>query len=439
MSTLVVVGAQWGDEGKGKVVDVVAARADLVARFAGGNNAGHTLVVDGKQIITHLVPSGCRYPGTRCVLGAGMVIDPDVFETEVGELRSHGLLMDDELRVSTNAHVIWPFHRTLDALREDRAKARAGQIGTTRRGVGPAYEAKAARRGIRIRDLFEPDRLRGLLERCKEVFDRELAAQDLGERIDVDAMLERAKHWAEWIEPMACDAGALCREAIAARRSVLFEGAQGAMLDVDHGTYPFVTSSNAIAGGVCTGIGVGPTCIDDVWGITKAYTTRVGAGPFPTRLVDAMGDRLRDAGREYGATTGRPRDCGWLDLPALAYASAVNGMTGLCVTKLDVLADLRHAEVCVAYEDGVVPGLHDLAEARPRFRVLDGWDDPQLGGRLRSARTLEEIPSCVRAYLDLIAEFVGVPIVLASVGPDREQTIMLRRPFESSTDRDHGS
>jgi adenylosuccinate synthase len=434
MSALVVVGAQWGDEGKGKVVDVVAARADLVARFAGGNNAGHTLVVDGKQIITHLVPSGCRYPGTRCVLGAGMVIDPEVFETEVADLRSHGLLMNDELRVSTSAHVIWPFHRTLDALREDRAEARAGQIGTTRRGVGPAYEAKAARRGIRIRDLFEPERLRGLLERCKEAFDRELEGHGVDERIDVDAMLERGKRWAQWLEPMAADVGALCRDAIAKRQSVLFEGAQGAMLDIDHGTYPFVTSSNAIAGGVCTGIGVGPTSIDEVWGITKAYTTRVGAGPFPTRLVDEMGDRLREVGREFGATTGRPRDCGWLDLPALAYAAAVNGMTGLCVTKLDVLADLRHAQVCVGYEDGIDPGLHDLALARPRLRTLDGWDDPELGARLRAARSLEEIPSSVRAYIDLIAEFVGVPVVLASVGPDREQTIMLRHPFLSGTD-----
>jgi adenylosuccinate synthase len=433
MSTLVVVGAQWGDEGKGKVVDVVAAQADVVARFAGGNNAGHTLVVDGEQIITHLVPSGCRYPGTRCVLGAGMVIDPEVFEIEIAELRTHGLLLQDELRVSVNAHVIWPFHRTIDGLREDRAKAHAGQIGTTRRGVGPAYEAKAARRGIRIRDLFAPDRLRELLERCKEVFDPELERYGSDERIDVDAMLERGKRWAQWLEPMAGDVGALCRDAVAQGRAVLFEGAQGAMLDVDHGTYPFVTSSNAIAGGVCTGLGIGPTLIDEVWGITKAYTTRVGAGPFPTRVDGAMGERLREVGREYGATTGRPRDCGWLDLPALAYAAAVNGMTGLCTTKLDVLADLGHAEVCIAYEDGREPGRDDLADARPRTRVLEGWDEPGIGARLRAARSFDEIPSCIRAYLDLIEEFVGVPVVLASVGPDREQTIMARRPFEPSS------
>ena len=431
MSTLVVVGAQWGDEGKGKVVDVVAGQADVVARFAGGNNAGHTLVVDGEQIITHLVPSGCRYPGTRCVLGAGMVIDPEVFEAEIAELRAHGLLMNDELRVSTNAHVIWPFHRTIDGLREDRAKAHAGQIGTTRRGVGPAYEAKVGRRGIRIRDLFTPERLRVLLERCKDTFDPELERHGSSERIDVDAMLERAEGWARWLEPMACDTGALCRDAIARGQSVLFEGAQGAMLDIDHGTYPFVTSSSAIAGGVCTGLGIGPTLIDDVWGITKAYTTRVGAGPFPTRLDGTMGERLREVGREFGATTGRPRDCGWLDLPALAYAAAVNGMTGLCVTKLDVLAELGHAEVCIGYEDGHDPGRDDLEGARPKLRMLEGWDAPDLGPRLREARTMEEIPSCVRAYLDLIEEFVQVPVVLASAGPGREQTIMARQPFES--------
>ncbi len=430
MSTLVVVGAQWGDEGKGKVVDVLSAKADIVARFAGGNNAGHTLVVEDKQIITHLVPSGCRYPGTQCVLGAGMVIDPVVFREEVESLQALGLLADDELRVSLGAHLIFDFHRALDGLREDRASTHDNQIGTTRRGVGPTYESKAGRRGIRVRDLFDASRLRERLLQCKAVIDPEFERLGHSHRVDVDRLLADAAGWARWLEPMACDVGDVCQRAIDAKQRVLFEGAQGAMLDVDHGTYPFVTSSNAIAGGVCTGIGIGPTQIDEVWGITKAYTTRVGAGPFPTRVEGDEGQGLRKAGNEYGATTGRPRDCGWLDLPALRYAARINGMSGLCVTKLDVLAELPRIQVCVGYEDGRSPGRDDLALARPILETVEGWDGPEVGARLRAARTQEQIPAPVRKYLDRISEAVGVPVVLASVGPGREQTIMLADAFD---------
>lgn len=429
MSTLVVVGAQWGDEGKGKVVDVFARDAQVVARFAGGNNAGHTLVVDGKQIITHLVPSGCLYPGTQCVLGAGMVIDPEIFQREVLELQSFGLLQRDELRISLGAHLILPFHRVLDGLREDFAKAREHQIGTTRRGVGPAYETKAARRGIRVRDLFAPARLRELLEQCKAVFDPEFERLGDPSRIDVDDLLERGQRWGEWMQPWVTDVGALCQQAIRDGKHVLFEGAQGTMLDVDHGTYPFVTSSSAIAGGVCTGIGIGPTLIDRVWGITKAYTTRVGAGPFPSRLDGDAGEALRKAGHEYGATTGRPRDCGWLDLPALRYSARVNGLDGLCVTKLDVLADLPEVHVCTGYEDGLDPGKDDLELARPILQRVPGWGDPAIAAKLRAARSLDDVPAPVRHYLDFIAEQVDVPIVLASVGPGRTQTILLADPF----------
>ena len=429
MSTLVVVGAQWGDEGKGKVVDVLAGEADVVARFAGGNNAGHTLVVGGEQIITHLVPSGCRYPGTTCVLGSGMVIDPDVFHDEVAKLQALGMLMGGELKVSFGAHVIFGFHRLLDALREDRRAKTDSQLGTTRRGIGPAYEAKAARRGIRIRDLFDEAGLRARLEQCKATLDPELERLGSDERIDIDRELGRASGWARWLEDKVCDAGALCQAAIDDGKRVLFEGAQGAMLDVDHGTYPFVTSSNAIAGGVCTGIGIGPTQIHAVWGITKAYTTRVGAGPFPSRIDGDEGVRLREAGREYGATTGRPRDCGWLDLPALRYAARVNGMSGLCVTKLDVLADLPRVQICVGYEDGVDPGCDDLDRARPILETIEGWGDPQIGVDLRQARATAEIPAPVRAYLDRIENAVGVPVVLASVGPGREQTIVIGEAF----------
>ncbi len=429
MSALVVVGAQWGDEGKGKVVDVLAERADVVARFAGGNNAGHTLVVDGQQIITHLVPSGCRYPGTRCVLGAGMVIDPAVFADEIGQLRSRGLLDQDELRVSFDAHVIFPYHRLVDGLREDRAPD-GKAIGTTRRGVGPAYEAKAARRGVRVRDLMRKDDLRARLEKNKAALDPQLIRLGAEDQIlDVEALLEQGLRWGEELRAMACDAGALCDTAIREGKAVLFEGAQGAMLDVDHGTYPYVTSSNSIAGGVCTGMGIGPTLIDRVWGITKAYTTRVGRGPFPTRLPGDDGERLRKAGAEFGATTGRPRDCGWLDLPALSYAARLSGMTGLCVTKIDVLAELPEVKICESYEDDLDPGRDGLEQAVPRLRTLSGWGDPSMVGQLREAKTREELPTAVRVYLDLIEERTGVPVVLVSMGPDRAQTLRLADAF----------
>jgi adenylosuccinate synthase len=429
MSTLVVIGAQWGDEGKGKVVDAVAAQADLVARFAGGNNAGHTLVVDGRKTITHLVPSGCLYPGTRCVLGAGMVIDPDVLADEVATLRGFGLLAKDELRVSLHAHVILGFHRDLDAAREELAGGGPRAIGTTRRGIGPAYEAKAARRGIQIRDLFDRATLRARLEQNRDAVAPELERLGRANPIDVDALMRAAEAWAHFFEPMACDASAMCHEAIVAGRRVLLEGAQGALLDLDHGTYPYVTSSSTTAGGACTGIGVGPTAIDAVWGISKAYATRVGAGPFPSRVDGELGDKLRDAGGEYGATTGRPRDCGWLDLVALRYAARLSGMTGLCITKLDVLAQLGRAEICVAYEDGVDPGRDGLAAARPVVRAMPGFDDPSLVADLARARSVEALPKTARAYLDFIAQEVGVPIALVSLGAEREQTIFVQRPF----------
>ena len=433
MKTLVVVGAQWGDEGKGKVIDVLAEGADVVARFGGGNNAGHTLVVDGKQIVTHLVPSGCRYKGTTCLLGAGMVIDPEVFADEIRQLQQLGLLMQDELRVSLDAHLILPAYRQVDGLREDAAAA--GAIGTTRRGVGPAYEAKIGRRGVRVRDILDANRLRARLDRLLPWLTGELQRLDvdpsaLGELVDGDAIAARCARWAQWLAPMACDAGALCAEAIDEGQRVLFEGAQGAMLDVDHGTYPFVTSSTTIAGGVCSGIGIGPTLIDAVWGITKAYTTRVGAGPFPTKLHGAPGAALREAGSEYGATTGRPRDCGWLDLPALAYAVRLSGMSGLCVTKLDVLARLPKVEICESYEDGRRPGTDELESVVPRLRTLGGWGDPAVEHALVGARTRRDLPKPVAAYLDLIEEATGVPVVLLSVGPAREQTHRLAPAFE---------
>jgi adenylosuccinate synthase len=409
------------------VVDVLAEQAHVVARFGGGNNAGHTLVVDGQSIVTHLVPSGCRHPGTLCVLGAGMVIDPDVFRGEIDQLRARGLLQQDELRVSLDAHVIFPYHRAIDGLREDSA---GRKLGTTRRGIGPAYEAKAARRGVRVRDLLREAALRERLLENERALGPELARLGAPEpRLHVEALVELGLRWGELLRPMACDAGALCHAAIRSGQRVLFEGAQGAMLDVDHGTYPYVTSSSTTAGGVCTGIGIGPTLIDHAWGITKAYTTRVGEGPFPTRLGGAEGDRLREVGAEYGATTGRPRDCGWLDLPALAHAARLSGLDGLCVTKLDVLAELPAVKICESYEDDLDPGRDGLFHAVPRLRALEGWGDPSLAAQLRAAERREDLPGPVRAYLDLIEDRTQVPVVLVSVGPDRAQTVRLAEAF----------
>ena len=430
MTTLALVGAQWGDEGKGKVVDCLAKEADLVARYSGGNNAGHTLVVEGRKIVTHLVPSGVTYPGTLCVLGSGMVVDPAVFQEEVAEIQTHGLLQGDELRVSLDAHVIFGFHRQLDGLREDARQGKA-KIGTTRRGIGPAYEAKAARRGIRVRDLVNPEVLRARLETNAASLGPEMTRLG-GAGIDVDAALADGQRWGEWLAPMMTDAGELVHEAIKAGKRVLFEGAQGALLDVDHGTYPYVTSTSTCAGGIASGLGIGPNRVNEVWGITKAYATRVGAGPFPSRLDGEDGEAIRQAGGEFGATTGRPRDCGWLDLPALRHAARLNGFTGICVTKLDVLAQLPKVRVCVRYRDGVLPGRDGLENAVPEYEDIPGWGDPELAGRLAEARTLEDLPPVVRAYLDRICEIVEAPLALVSIGADRSQTIHVRGPFETA-------
>jgi adenylosuccinate synthase len=359
-----------------------------------------------------------------------MVIDPDVLSEEIATLRGLGLLQNDELRVSLDAHIIFPYHRDLDGLREDRAASSPTKIGTTRRGIGPAYEAKVGRRGIRVRDLFDAERLRAKLEQNATIIEPEL--ERLGaesSRFDVAALMRLADGWSTWLEPMLCDASGLVRDTIRAGKKVLFEGAQGAMLDVDHGTYPFVTSSSTVAGGVCTGIGIGPTLIDRVWGISKAYTTRVGGGPLPTRLTGAEGDRLREAGAEYGATTGRPRDCGWLDLPALRRAAGLHGLTGLCLTKLDVLAALPEVRICTRYRDGVDPGRHGYEGAVPELRLLPGWGGAELLDQVRKARKLEDLPSPARAYLDFVSEEVEIPIALVSVGAERDQTIVLAGAF----------
>jgi len=422
MPATVVVGTQWGDEGKGKIVDLLAADADLVVRYHGGNNAGHTLVVGGEKTILNLVPAGVLHPGKVCVLGPGMVIDPEVLVREIDALKARGYLGDDRwLRVSEQAHVILPYHRALDRARERLREA--GAIGTTGRGIGPAYEDKMARTGVRMGDLFDLAELRETLTRSLR--EKNELFPFLGERpVTVDEILATIDGYRARLAPYVTDTGAEVRAAITAGKRVLLEGAQGMLLDVDHGTYPFVTSSNCVAGAAAAGAGIPPKALTRVVGITKAYTTRVGGGPFPTELTDALGERLRADGDEYGATTGRPRRCGWFDAVVVRQAIALSGVDGLAVTKLDVLTGMDPIRLCVAYEVGgrrlelppaTQRGWHD---ATPIYEECPGWTEPL--GRLRS---LDELPGKARRYLDALTAAVGAPLVLLSIGAGREQTI----------------
>jgi adenylosuccinate synthase len=427
MANVVIVGAQWGDEGKGKVVDLYTEFADVVVRFGGGANAGHTLVVDGQKLVTHLIPSGVlRGRGKRCVLGDGMVIDPKTLLEEIGELKAKGLLSDDkDLLVSRFAHVILPLHREIDGLREQGKSA----IGTTKRGIGPAYEAKMGRRGVRMADLLEANRLRPLVEHNLDESGPWMKA--LGAKLpDVAAVVDEYLTYGERLRRYFGDASRLVYDEIKRGRHVLFEGAQGALLDVDHGTYPFVTSSSTIAGGACTSCGIGPTAITSVIGIAKAYSTRVGGGPFPTELTDELGAKLREAGAEFGATTGRPRRCGWLDVAGLRLAARWNGLGGIALTKLDVLRGMGKIKVCVGYTvDGEArdelptdPG--EIARAQPVYEELDGWDDDT-----RDVRDVDALPKAAQKYVRRIEELVGVDVSLISVGPGRAETIMIKNPF----------
>ncbi len=428
MSVAVVVGAQWGDEGKGKVVDLYTENADVVVRYGGGANAGHTLVIEGRKLVTHLVPSGVLHPGTLCVLGAGMVIDPHTLVDEIRACKERNLLPNDELLISEKAHVILPYHRNIEGLREDRKHA----IGTTRRGIGPAYEAKAARRGVRMRDLLRPERLAAVV--AQNLDEMAPLIEYYGGRTpseaDVAELVADAAGVGQELKRYIGNAGRRIDELIRAGKNVLFEGAQGALLDVDHGTYPYVTSSTTVASGACHGTGIGPTRINQVVGITKAYLTRVGGGPFPTELHGDDGEALRQAGAEFGATTGRPRRCGWLDIPALRLAVRVNGLTGLALTKLDVLAGRSEIKACTAYRlDGeTVAELPvdpvDIERVEPVYETFAGWDED-----LGKARALEELPAAARTYVSAIEKAVGVPFYLVSVGPDRIQTIKLRDVF----------
>jgi adenylosuccinate synthase len=427
MPGMVIVGAQWGDEGKGKVVDLLAERADMVVRFQGGNNAGHTIVRDGVEWKFHLVPSGILYPGKLCVIGNGVVVDPRVLTDELDDLRAKGVDVSG-LRISANAHLIMPYHLMLDHAGE--AKLGKLEIGTTKRGIGPCYADKAARLGIRVQDMLDEKILKKKIMAALEPKRLTLRPFDKDPALDLQAMTEDYLTFGHRLEQYIADTATLAHQALDARRLVLFEGAQGAMLDIDHGTYPFVTSSNPVAGAACVGAGVGPRDIDDVWGIAKAYTTRVGAGPFPTELDDALGVEIRERGGEFGTTTGRPRRTGWLDLVALRYAARLNGMTGLVITKLDVFSGFATIKVCTRYrgeEEATFEAFpyHQsvLHHATGEYTELPGWQED-----ISEARSAADLPGAAREYLDFVAESVGVPIVLVGVGPGREQVIWTRTP-----------
>ncbi|HET6204418.1 MAG TPA: adenylosuccinate synthase [Planctomycetota bacterium] len=422
MSAVCVVGVQWGDEGKGKVIDVLAEGVDFVVRYQGGNNAGHTVVVDGETFVLHLVPSGILRPGTVNVIGNGVVIDPVQLFHEIDELERRGVRVEANLRVSARAHLILPYHRVLDA-RAERWKG-AGRIGTTGRGIGPAYADKAARTGLRVADLLDRDRL-GTRLRAALAEKNEVLGKVYGEpEIPFESVFETYAALGERMRPFACDAGELLRRAHREGRKILFEGAQGTMLDLDAGTYPYVTSSSTGCWGIAGGTGFPPRWIREVVGIAKAYCTRVGEGPFPTELAPPLGDRLREQGREYGATTGRPRRCGWFDLLAGRYAIELNGVDRIALTNLDVLRGFDPIRVAVAYrcDGGFVEAFPaaraDLGGCEPLYRDFPGFE-----GDISGVTDFARLPQAARAYVDFLEGALGVPISVVSVGPDRGQVI----------------
>jgi adenylosuccinate synthase len=424
MPGIAIVGAQWGDEGKGKLTDLLAERADVVIRFQGGNNAGHTIVRGDEVFKFHLIPSGILYPGKTCAIGNGVVIDPRVLTDELEELRRRGVDVSG-LRISANAHLIMPYHILLDTAGE--AKLGKLEIGTTRRGIGPCYADKSARLGIRVQDLLDEAILRKKIMAAMEPKQQSLRPFAKDPRLDLHAMTDEYMTYGARLEHHIADTARLCWQALDSGKTVIYEGAQGTLLDLDHGSYPFVTSSNPVAGAACVGAGVGPSDIDEVWGVAKAYTTRVGAGPFPTELEDELGRELRERGGEVGTTTGRDRRCGWLDLVALRYAARLNGMTGLAITKLDVLAGIDPLRVAVRYRhpEGAVfeefPYHQSILHtASAEYEELPGFE-----GDLGSCRREQDLPAEARSYLEFVSDTARVPIKLVGVGPARDQVIWM--------------
>lgn len=423
MSVRVVVGAQWGDEGKGKIVDLLSRDADIVARYQGGANAGHTIVVDGKKVVLHLIPSGILHPGVQCIIGNGTVIDPVALMDEIHMLEGMGVDVAGRLHISHKAHLIMPYHKALDAIREKGA----GGIGTTGRGIGPAYFDKATRIGIRIVDLLDREGLREKLRTNLEEKDRLLQAIYGAQPLDIEAIISEYVNFDARIDPFITDTTHLLNQALADGKHILAEGAQGALLDLDHGTYPYVTSSNPTSGGACTGLGIPPTSIGSVLGVVKAYSTRVGLGPFPTELDNEVGEMLRAEGHEFGATTGRSRRCGWIDIPALKYSAQVNGITEIALTKLDVLGAFSELQMCTGYTLNGKPLRYFPADARTLEQVqceyvtLEGWQQD-----LSSAQSFNELPSAAKSYVRAIERELGIPVQWVSTGPGREQTITVQ-------------
>ncbi len=434
-----VIGAQWGDEGKGKIVDLYSSQSDLIVRYQGGNNAGHTLVVNGRKTVLHLIPSGILHPGKVCLIGNGVVLDPLVFFEEVETLIQSGVLSDAPeklIRISERTHVILPYHRKLDRLREERAKGRKGEIGTTVRGIGPAYEDKVARRGIQVIDLLHPSLLKEKLERSleeKNVLFKGLFQTDAA---SLQEVYDHCLKMGELLKPYIANVRSILNQGIRDKKTVLFEGAQGMLLDVDWGTYPYVTSSSTVSGGIFSGCGVPPAAVQSIIGIAKAYCTRVGTGPFPTELEKTqpeLAQEIRRIGAEFGATTGRPRRTGWLDLVLLKYSVEINGMTGIALMKTDVLDGFEELKVCTGYRlngrtiDELPACIEDTEGVEPVYQTLKGWKKYNT----RAVRSKNDLPAELQSYIRVIEDFVGVPVVLVSTGPDREETLQIRSPFDN--------
>ncbi len=426
---VVVIGTQWGDEGKGKIVDLLTDRASAVVRFQGGHNAGHTLVIEGKKTVLHLIPSGILRAGVRCLIGNGVVLSPSALFEEVAMLEANGVPARERLGISESCPLILPYHIALDRARELARGNKA--IGTTGRGIGPTYEDKVSRRGIRLGELLDPEHFKERLREVMEYHNFALQHYFKTEAVDYQRVLDEALAQGEQLAPLVEDVPGTLHRLRAEGKSIMFEGAQGALLDIDHGTYPYVTSSTTTAGGAASGSGVGPRALDYVLGIVKAYTTRVGAGPFPTELFDADGRHLGEKGHEFGATTGRQRRCGWLDVVALRRSLELNSVTGMCITKLDVLDGLQTVKICVAYkldgkEIGVPPvGADQFEKCEPVLIEMPGWSESTVG-----RKSVDQLPQAARDYLNKVEQLCGVPIDIISTGPDREETIIQRHPFE---------
>ncbi|MCK4240466.1 MAG: adenylosuccinate synthase [Candidatus Atribacteria bacterium] len=431
MSTLVVVGSQWGDEGKGKITDLLSEEVDIVVRYQGGCNAGHTVVKGDQQFIFHLIPSGILHPGKKCLIGNGVVIDPESLLREIEDLRKKGIEIDGNLFIDSKAHVVLPYHKTLDEIKEE--KRGKNKLGTTKRGIGPAYIDKIARTGIRIADLIDKktlsEKLKINLEEKNEIFEKLYSIKT--SKQEQKDLIKRYQEYGQLLKKYVIDVSLLVNQAIEEDKKILFEGAQGTLLDIDHGTFPYVTSSNPVAGGACIGAGVGPTKIDKVLGITKAYTTRVGSGPFPTEIEGELGEYLRQKGGEFGATTGRPRRCGWFDAVVASYAVRINGMDSMVLTKIDVLSDLDKIKICTSYQcNGKLikefpVNLKTLKNCNPVYEEVEGWKSD-----ISQITRYEDLPPKLKAYISRIEELVRTKVVIVSVGPKRCQTIIREELFK---------